>query len=151
MGLPHVTIYADGAYSKKHGSGGWGAYLSCGHHELMMCDYVKDTTNNRMEIQAVLTSLSQLTCKCRVDIYSDSQYVVNGINQWVSGWERKNWVSASGSPVLNRDLWEIMLQYKQMHIIKAHWVRGHNGNVGNELCDGLALQIQYNCGGYWRT
>lgn len=151
MSIPHVTVYTDGAYSKNQGAGGWASFMTYGHHDLMLCDYVQDTTNNRMEIQAVLSSLAQLNCKCRVDIYSDSQYVVNGINLWLNNWVKRGWKSSTGNPVLNQDLWEMMFHYKKQHIIKAYWVRGHNGDPGNELCDGLALQVQYMYGGYWRN
>lgn len=149
--LPKVTIYSDGAYSRKYNAGGWASYLTYNEYDLVLCDYVQDTTNNRMELQAVLSSLQQLTCRCNVEVYSDSQYVVNGINQWLSGWARRNWVSSTGSAVMNRDLWELMLQYKQFHRIKAFWVRGHDGHPENELCDEVALAIQRIRGGYVRS
>lgn len=138
--LPKVTIFTDGS-CKAHQVGGWAAYLQYGTDDLFMCDKVQATTNNRMELQAVISSLSQLQYPCEVDLYSDSQYVIKGIASWLSGWKRNNWRTSTGKPVMNRDLWQQLDQLLGQHQVNPYWVKGHNGNPGNEICDQLANSL----------
>lgn len=136
--LKSVIIYTDGACSGNPGPGGWGAYLQFNGKEKKICGFVKDTTNNRMELQAVIESLRLLNQECKVDLYSDSIYVINGMTKWVVGWQQRSWRSSSNKPVKNLDLWQELLKLAGPHLISWHWVKGHNGNAGNEIADALA-------------
>lgn len=149
--LPFVVIYTDGACNMKHNAGAWGSFLSHGNHELMMCGFVKNTTNNQMELQSVISALEKLNTPCQVIVYTDSQYVVNGINKWIYGWVKKNWINSKGEPVANQDRWKKIYELCRIHKVKAEWVKGHNGDPGNTLCDELALTVQFLEGGYKRT
>lgn len=139
--LALVSLYTDGACSGNPGPGGWGvvAYRSDGkQHELGGGELA--TTNNRMEMQAILAALAfwrGLGCGDRITLYSDSQYAIKGATEWIRGWKRKGWKTASGTPVLNRDLWE---EIDRLNGPDVTWryVRGHAGNVGNERCDAIA-------------
>jgi ribonuclease HI len=135
-----VTIYTDGACSGNPGPGGYAAVLLYGDKRLELSQGYRKTTNNRMELLAVITALERLSRPCRVNLYSDSEYVVNAITKgWLESWQRKGWRKADKKPVLNVDLWQRLLPQIQKHSIEFKWVRGHNNNVENERCDILAV------------
>lgn len=136
----HVTIYTDGACSGNPGPGGYGAVLLFGDRRLELSGGYKITTNNRMELLAVITALERLTRPCKVILYSDSQYVVDAVNKrWVYSWQSKGWRKADKKPALNVDLWQRLLPMLEKHDVEFRWVRGHNNNVENECCDRLAV------------
>jgi ribonuclease HI len=135
-----VEIFCDGACSGNPGPGGYGAILRYGGSEKEISGAAPDTTNNRMEMTAVIEALRQLTRPCRVCITTDSQYVVKGMTEWIAGWQRKGWVNSKKEAVLNRDLWEILLEQSSNHTIEWKWVRGHAGHPENERCDQLARE-----------
>ena len=137
MAKPIVVIYTDGS-CRPDGEGAWAAMLRHGDEVLHIAGNEKDTTNNRMEIMAVIRALSCLTTSCKVTIFTDSQYVQNGITTWVNKWKKKNWKTKSGDPVKNCDLWKQILELRGQHQIKVHWVRGHSGHTENEIVDSLA-------------
>lgn len=138
--LKHVTIYTDGACSGNPGPGGWGAVLYYGSVTKELYGGEKDTTNNRMELTAAVKALSALKYPCRVDLYTDSQYVKKGITEWITGWKEKNWRTADKKPVKNADLWQALEDAASIHQVAWHWVRGHDGNVHNERADALAVK-----------
>ena len=133
-----VVIYTDGACKGNPGPGGWGAWLRWGAHEKELFGGEPATTNNRMELTAVIESLALLKRHTPVAIYTDSEYLKNGITRWHQGWVRKNWRSASGDPVKNMDLWQRILDVCKIHQIEWHWVRSHVGIPLNERADKLA-------------
>ena len=134
-----VTIYTDGACSGNPGPGGWGAILCYGPHQKEISGGEKNTTNNRMELMAVIVALEALNRPCEVEVHSDSQYVVNAFNKhWIDGWKKRGWKTANKQPVKNRDLWERLLTAKSKHKIEFIWVKGHAGHELNERCDELA-------------
>ena len=137
-----VTIYTDGACKGNPGPGGWGAllvaHLPSGPKERELCGGERATTNNRMELTAAIEALNALKRRCVVDLYTDSQYVRQGITEWLAGWKRKHWKTASGAPVKNQDLWEALDAAVQAHEVRWHWVKGHAGHPGNERADVLA-------------
>ncbi len=133
-----VTIYTDGACSGNPGPGGWGAYLLFGERQKKISGFSPNSTNNRMELQSAIEALKLLTEPCKVELYSDSAYVVNGMNKWVVGWKKKEWRSASNKPVKNVELWKELLVVSFKHEVSWIWVKGHDGNVGNEIADSLA-------------
>jgi ribonuclease HI len=135
-----VEIFCDGACSGNPGPGGYGAILRYSGNEKEICGGAPDTTNNRMEMIAVIEALRQLTRPCRVSVTTDSQYVVKGMTEWIEGWQRKGWKNSKKEPVLNRDLWELLLEQSQRHTIVWKWVRGHVGHPENERCDQLARE-----------
>ena len=135
-----VTIYTDGACSGNPGPGGWGAILEWQGHEKELSGGEAQTTNNRMELTAVLTALSLLKEPCIVDLYSDSKYVVDAIDKgWLYGWQKKGWIKADKKPVLNVDLWQRLLPELKRHDVHLHWVKGHAENEKNNRCDQLAV------------
>ena len=136
--MKSVVIYTDGACSGNPGPGGWGAYLKFNEKEKKISGFVKDTTNNRMELQAVIESLRLLNQNCKVDLYSDSVYEINGMTKWVFGWQQRSWRSSNNKPVKNLELWQELLKLAGPHQISWHWVKGHDGNKGNEIADALA-------------
>ena len=142
--MKNVIIYTDGACSGNPGPGGWGCILfytdsEANEHKLEMSGGEPDTTNNRMELMAVIAGLEALNRSCEVEVYSDSQYVVNAFNQhWVDGWIKKGWKRGKNEPVKNVDLWKRLLEAKQKHSVTFHWVKGHDGHPQNERCDELA-------------
>ncbi len=138
--LDKITIYTDGACRGNPGPGGWGALLIFGSHEKQLCGAERDTTNNRMELLAAIKALRALRRRCRVQLYTDSQYLCNGAQQWLEKWKLKNWKSSSHEAVKNRDLWEAIDELLGQHQVTLHWVRGHDGNLGNERADALANQ-----------
>ena len=134
-----VTIYTDGACSGNPGPGGWGAILEWQGHEKELSGGEAQTTNNRMELTAVLTALSLLKEPCTVELYSDSKYVVDAIDKgWLYGWQKKGWIKADKKPVLNVDLWQL-LPLLARHNVRLHWVKGHAENEKNNRCDQLAV------------
>jgi ribonuclease HI len=133
-----VEIFADGACSGNPGPGGWGTVLRSGGHEKELSGFEPETTNNRMELTAVIESLALLKRHTPVAIYTDSEYVKNGITRWHTGWVRRNWRNAAGDPVANMDLWRRLLDASARHKVDWRWVRGHSGNPMNERADALA-------------
>jgi ribonuclease HI len=136
--MKQVEIFTDGSCKGNPGPGGWGALLRLGRHEKELSGAEPDTTNNRMEMTAVIAALSALTEPCRVDLYSDSKYVIDGITKWVDGWQRRGWQTASKKPVRNADLWHDLIEAVARHQVSWHWVRGHSGHPENERVDQLA-------------
>lgn len=133
-----VRIYTDGACKGNPGRGGWGALLRFGELEKELFGGALQTTNNRMELQAVIEGLRVLKRKCRIEVYTDSSYVKNGITEWLPNWKRRGWKTADRKPVKNDDLWRQLDELAQQHQIVWHWVRGHSGHVENERADALA-------------
>lgn len=136
--MKQVEIFTDGACKGNPGPGGWGALLRMGKHEKELAGAAPDTTNNRMEMMAVIEGLKALIEPCAVDLYSDSKYVIDGITKWVEGWQRRGWVNASKKPVRNADLWHKLIEVTAKHQIEWHWVKGHAGHPENERVDKLA-------------
>ncbi len=134
-----VELFTDGACSGNPGQGGWGCILRYGAHELALSGGFRLTTNNRMEILAVISGLERLKEPCNVTVYSDSKYVVDAVNEgWVYGWQKKGWVKSNKEPALNVDLWERLLGLMKQHTVTFVWVKGHDGHPENERCDDLA-------------
>jgi ribonuclease HI len=136
--MQEVTIYSDGACKGNPGPGGWGAVLVSGSNEKELFGGEANTTNNRMELTAVIEALRALKRRCSVDVYTDSQYVQKGIGEWLPGWKARGWKTADKKPVKNADLWQTLDTLAQQHEVRWHWVRGHNGHPGNEHADALA-------------
>ena len=138
--MTQVVIYTDGACKGNPGPGGWGAVLSSGKSEKELFGGELDTTNNKMELLAVIEALSALKRPCEVALYLDSQYVRKGITEWIHGWKKKNWRTAAGQPVKNVELWQRLdsLVSSGGHRIDWRWVKGHSGDPGNERADLLA-------------
>lgn len=138
--MKKVNIYTDGACKGNPGRGGWGTILVYGAHEKELSGGEVMTTNNRMELMAVISGLEALREPCEVTLTSDSTYVINSITQkWLDGWEKKNWVKSGNTPVPNADLWKRLIEAMKPHTIEWVWVRGHNGHPYNERCDRLAV------------
>lgn len=133
-----VNIYTDGACSGNPGPGGWGAILIYNGHNKELFGGEPETTNNRMELKAAIEALRALKEACVVQLYTDSNYVKDGITQWLPGWKAKGWKTASKKPVKNVDLWQELEQETHRHEIHWHWVKGHNGHPQNERADELA-------------
>jgi ribonuclease HI len=133
-----VVIYTDGACKGNPGPGGWGALMISGEHRRELRGGELHTTNNRMELTAAIESLAALKRPCRVQLFTDSQYVRNGIMQWLPQWKKRGWKTADRKPVKNADLWVRLEQEIERHDVTWHWVRGHSGDVGNERADELA-------------
>lgn len=136
--LSTVVVYTDGACKGNPGPGGWGAWLRTDGHERELFGGELLTTNNRMELTAVIEALTALKRPCRVELYLDSQYVRQGITEWIHNWKKRNWLTADKKPVKNADLWRALDQATQRHEISWHWVKGHAGDPGNEKADALA-------------
>lgn len=138
---PQVELYTDGACSGNPGPGGWAYILRHRESASEREDSGGEglTTNNRMELMAVIRGLTALTRASRVDVFSDSQYVLNGLKSWMDGWKKKGWVTASKAPVKNRDLWERLDALRTEHELEYHWIRGHNEHPENERADALAV------------
>ena len=138
--MKQVTIYTDGACSGNPGPGGWGAILIYGAHKRELSGGEADTTNNRMELTAVIRALSLLKEPCIVELWSDSKYVIDGLSKgWAKGWKAKGWVKSDKKPALNPDLWDVLLALVQTHEVHYHWVKGHAENEFNNRCDELAV------------
>jgi len=133
-----VEIFTDGACKGNPGPGGWGVLLRYGKEEKRLWGGEAQTTNNRMELLAAIKGLEALSRKCKVRLTTDSQYVRNGITEWISNWKRKNWRTANRQPVKNVDLWQRLDDLVGRHDIEWHWVKGHSGHVENEIADALA-------------
>ena len=133
-----VRIYTDGACKGNPGPGGWGALLRFDGREKELCGGEAGTTNNRMELTAVIRALQALKRPCEVELYTDSQYVQKGISEWIASWKRRGWKTADKKPVKNIDLWQELDQLAAAHRIRWHWVRGHAGHAENERADALA-------------
>lgn len=138
--MTHVDIYTDGACKGNPGPGGWAAILLCNHHSKTISGCDPDTTNNKMELQAVISGLAALTRPCEVTIYTDSQYISNAINLgWLNHWKSGGWHTASGKHVKNVEYWKSLLKLLDIHQVEFVWVKGHAGNVYNEQCDTIAV------------
>jgi ribonuclease HI len=135
-----VEIWTDGACSGNPGVGGWGALLRYGTVEKEIYGHETYTTNNRMELLAAIKALEALKKPSIVSLYTDSVYVKNGITEWIKGWIKNNWLTASKQPVKNVDLWQKLYEYSQNHTISWYWVKGHSGHTENERVDKLARQ-----------
>ena len=141
--MKHVVIHTDGACAGNPGPGGWAAVLSCGESNKELSGGAAATTNNRMELQAAIEALRALTEPCVVELFTDSEYLRQGITQWLRSWKARGWRTSTREPVKNEDLWRELDVEAQRHRITWQWVRGHAGHVDNERCDELArLQIQ---------
>ena len=135
-----VTLYTDGACSGNPGPGGWGAILEYQGHEMELSGGEDNTTNNRMELTAVIQGLRALKESCIVELYSDSKYVIDGLSKgWAASWRKNGWKKADKKPALNPDLWEILLNLTEKHNLHYHWVKGHAENPKNNRCDELAV------------
>ena len=135
-----VTLYTDGACSGNPGPGGWGAILLYNGHELALSGGVARTTNNRMELTAVIEALQKLKEPCIVELYSDSKYVIDALEKgWAWGWKKRGWVKSDKKPALNPDLWDTLLSLTQKHELHYHWVKGHADNEYNNHCDTMAV------------
>lgn len=137
---PKVVIYTDGACSDNRG--GWAATLSCNGESINIMGNDPNTTNNRMELLAVIKALEILQVSCDVEIYSDSQYVVKGIMSWLKSWERNNWKTQEGRPVSNQDMWKQLKELISKHKVRAYWVKGHADNEQNNVVDSLAQYMR---------
>jgi ribonuclease HI len=133
-----VTIYTDGGCRPNPGPGGWGALLMYKGHERELWGGEPHTTNNRMELMAAIAALETLKWRCRVELYTDSQYLKNGITAWIRGWKAKGWKTAQNDPVKNADLWQRLDEANNRHEVVWNWVRGHDGQAENERAHNLA-------------
>lgn len=136
--MSDVVIYTDGACSGNPGPGGWGALLMRGEVEKELSGGERDTTNNRMEMMAVIQALKALKRHCNVTIYTDSKYVLQGLTEWMPNWKKRGWKTADKKPVKNVDLWQELDMLAAKHTVTWQWVKGHNGDVHNERVDALA-------------
>ncbi len=138
--MKRVTIYTDGACSGNPGPGGWGAVLIYGGHRLEMSGGEKQTTNNRMELTGAIEALSRLNQPCAVELWSDSRYLVDGLEKgWAKSWRARGWKRKDGSPALNPELWERLLELCEKHDVTLRWVKGHAENAENNRCDEMAV------------
>lgn len=136
--MAEVEIYTDGACRGNPGPGGWGVLLKSGSHRKELWGGEKNTTNNRMELTAAIKALAALSRSTQADIYTDSQYVRQGITQWMADWKRRGWRTSRKTPVKNTDLWQQLEELAERHSVRWHWVKGHSGHAGNEHADMLA-------------
>ena len=136
--MKHVEIFTDGACKGNPGPGGWGALLRMGKHEKELSGSDPDTTNNRMEMTAIVRGLNALIEPCEIDLYTDSKYVLDGMTKWIDGWQRNGWKTASKKPVRNEDLWHELIDAAKRPSITWHLVKGHNGHPENDRVDRLA-------------
>ncbi|MEN9719146.1 MAG: ribonuclease [Pseudomonadota bacterium] len=133
-----VEIFTDGACKGNPGPGGWGVVLRMGHHEKELSGHDGATTNNRMELTAVIRALGALNQPCEVHLHTDSRYVIDGITKWIFGWQKNGWKNSQKKPVLNADLWQELIAAVRPHKIEWIWVKGHDGHPENERADKLA-------------
>lgn len=138
--MDKVEIFTDGACKGNPGAGGWGVLFVAGEREKELFGGELNTTNNRMELTAVIEALNTLTRPCEVVLHTDSQYVLKGITEWIEGWKARGWKTAAKAPVKNVDLWQALDAAQAKHQIQWRWVRGHSGHDGNERADMLANQ-----------
>ena len=136
--MKEMTIYTDGACKQNPGPGGWGAVLIYQGQQKEFYGGESMTTNNRMELTAAIEGLKALKTPCKVDLFTDSNYVKQGMSQWIHGWRKRNWKKASGGDVLNSDLWQALEKIAAEHEVNWCWVKGHSGDPGNDLADSLA-------------
>ena len=136
--MKHIDMFTDGACSGNPGPGGWGVLMRYGRHEKEMKGGTAATTNNRMELQAVIEGLTALKNKCHVTIHTDSKYVMDGVTKYLVGWKAKGWKTADRKEVKNIDLWQTLDNILPRHQIDWIWIKGHNGHVDNERADALA-------------
>ncbi len=135
---PKVQIYTDGACSGNPGPGGWAYLLRYGEYEKLSSGFEAHTTNNKMELQAVIEALKALKKACAIAVYTDSQYVRKGMLEWIAGWQKKGWKNAKGEAVKNQELWQELLALSRIHSIEWHWVKGHSGHPENDRVDEAA-------------
>ncbi|MDD6677926.1 MAG: ribonuclease HI [Firmicutes bacterium] len=136
-----VTLYTDGACSGNPGPGGWGAILEYQGREMELSGGQENTTNNRMELTAVIQGLKRLKEPCIVELYSDSKYVIDALQKgWAQGWKKRGWIKSDKKPALNPDLWEELLELTCLHTVRCHWVKGHGDNPKNNRCDEMAVE-----------
>ena len=135
---PQVVIYTDGACSGNPGPGGWGAVMISGEHVKDICGGEPGTTNNRMELMAAIQALEALKKPCKVELHTDSTYVMKGISEWIHGWKKRGWKTADNKPVKNDDLWRRLDAARLRHEVSWNWVKGHAGHELNERADALA-------------
>jgi len=138
MKTNNVIIYTDGACSGNPGKGGWGAILFYKGAEKEIYGGDKDTTNNRMELTAIIKALETLKKQCKIEIYTDSKYVKDGITGWIFNWKKNNWKTANKKPVKNQELWQKLDELVQKYDIEWNWVKGHSGDINNDRADALA-------------
>ena len=139
--MDKVELFTDGACSGNPGPGGWCAILKAGAHEKILSGAEKETTNNRMELTAVLEGLKALRRPCDVTVTSDSRYVCDAVNQrWLSAWQKKGGKKSDGKPVLNPELWQALLPLLETHRVRFVWIKGHAGHPYNERCDRIAVE-----------
>jgi ribonuclease HI len=136
--MAEVKVFTDGACRGNPGPGGWGVLLQSGGHRKELWGGEKYTTNNRMELTAAIRALEALTRSTQVNLYTDSQYVRQGITQWLADWKRRGWRTSRKTPVKNADLWQQLEELAEQHSVQWHWVKGHSGHAGNEHADMLA-------------
>ena len=137
--MKRVIIHTDGGCKGNPGPGGYGSVMVCGAHRMELSAGYRLTTNNRMELRAAIAALETLSEPCEVELHSDSKYLVQAItHQWLSGWQRRNWLTSDKKPVKNQDLWQLLLAAMAPHRIQWLWVKGHAGHTENERCDELA-------------
>ena len=136
--MKRVEVFTDGACKGNPGPGGWGVLLRMGPHEKELSGGEPMTTNNRMEMTAVLKAMSALIEPCEVIVHTDSRYVIDGMTKWIAGWKKRGWVNASRQPVKNADLWHDLIAATARHKVSWQWVKGHDGHVENERVDRLA-------------
>ena len=136
--MKQVDIFTDGACKGNPGPGGWAAILRMGAHETELTGGEAATTNNRMEMTAILRGLSALNEPCAVTVHTDSRYVIDGMTQWIFGWQKRGWLNAAKKPVANVDLWRELIAAARPHKVSWEWVKGHSGHPENERCDALA-------------
>ena len=134
----NIDIYTDGACSGNPGKGGWGVYLKIDNEEIQLNGAKDNTTNNRMELTAVIEALKYLKCKSNINLFTDSKYVMQGIEEWIHNWKKNNWKTSKKEPVKNKELWIELDKLVSLHNIQWKWVKGHSGDYGNERADYLA-------------
>ncbi len=136
--MKHVYIYTDGACRGNPGPGGWGALLRYDKHEKKLFGAEEQTTNNRMELTAAIMALAALTQPCKIELYTDSQYLRKGMTEWLAGWKARGWKTADKKPVKNDDLWKLLETETERHHVSWHWIKGHSGHPENDIADELA-------------
>lgn len=138
--MKHINIYTDGACRGNPGPGGWAALLRYGKHEKILSGAEDHTTNNRMELMAAIQALTAVQQSCKIDLYTDSQYVQKGISEWLADWKKRGWKTSSKKAVKNADLWQALDLQASKHQITWHWIKGHSGHAENDLVDEVANQ-----------
>lgn len=139
--MSKIIIYTDGGCRGNPGIGGWGVWLRYGDHDKKLKGGEKDTTNNRMELMAAIKALEVIkSSTIDIDLFTDSKYVMSGINEWIKGWKLRGWKTSNKKPVKNVDLWQKLDEVNAKHNVHWHWVKGHSGDIGNDMADELANQ-----------